>query len=119
MSVKILGTGSFLPEKSVSNDDLSKVMDTSDELDFIQDRDFAAGTFRFEDTTSTMAVKAAEKAFRSCRNQCGRIRSYFSLQHYQEIMQHQVRLVRYRKESELSMQSVWILMQHVQDSFLD
>ena len=25
MSVKILGTGSFLPEKSVSNDDLSKV----------------------------------------------------------------------------------------------
>ena len=31
MSVKILGTGSFLPEKSVSNDDLSKVMDTSDE----------------------------------------------------------------------------------------
>ena len=29
MSVKILGTGSFLPKKSVSNDDLSKVMDLS------------------------------------------------------------------------------------------
>ena len=32
MSVKILGTGSFLPEKSVSNDDLSKVMDTENDL---------------------------------------------------------------------------------------
>ncbi len=38
MSVKILGTGSFLPEKSVSNDDLSKVMDTSDEWIFIKNR---------------------------------------------------------------------------------
>lgn len=47
MSVKILGTGSFLPEKSVSNDDLSKVMDTSDE--WISSRTgFAAGTFRLK-----------------------------------------------------------------------
>ena len=61
MSVKILGTGSFLPEKSVSNDDLSKVMDTNDEwISFrtgIRSRHIS-----IEDTTSTMAVKAAEKA---------------------------------------------------------
>ena len=29
--MKILGTGSSLPQKIVSNDDLAKVMDTSDE----------------------------------------------------------------------------------------
>ena len=46
MSVKILGTGSFLPEKSVSNDDLSKVMDTND--GFHPGQGFAAGTFRLK-----------------------------------------------------------------------
>ena len=61
MSVKILGTGSFLPEKSVSNDDLSKVMDTSDE--WISSRTgIRSRHISIEDTTSTMAVKAAEKA---------------------------------------------------------
>ena len=29
--MKILGTGSALPEKVVTNDDLARVMDTSDE----------------------------------------------------------------------------------------
>jgi 3-oxoacyl-[acyl-carrier-protein] synthase-3 len=28
---KIIGIGSYLPEKTVSNDDLSKILDTSDE----------------------------------------------------------------------------------------
>ena len=61
MSVKILGTGSFLPEKSVSNDDLSKVMDTSDE--WISSRTgIRSRHISIEDTTSTMAVKAAKKA---------------------------------------------------------
>ena len=31
MSFKILGTGSFLPQKVLTNDDLSKIVDTSDE----------------------------------------------------------------------------------------
>ena len=31
MTMKIRGTGSSLPEKAVSNDDLAKIMDTSDE----------------------------------------------------------------------------------------
>lgn len=47
MSVKILGTGSFLPEKSVSNDDLSKVMDTMMN-GFHPGQGFAAGTFRLK-----------------------------------------------------------------------
>ena len=31
MTGKIIGLGSYLPEKIVTNDDLSKIMDTSDE----------------------------------------------------------------------------------------
>ena len=31
MSIKILGTGAYVPEKIVTNDDLSKMVDTSDE----------------------------------------------------------------------------------------
>jgi 3-oxoacyl-[acyl-carrier-protein] synthase-3 len=31
MAIRILGTGSFLPEKNVSNDELTKYVDTSDE----------------------------------------------------------------------------------------
>ena len=31
MRAKIIGTGSYLPEKIASNDDLSTLMDTSDE----------------------------------------------------------------------------------------
>ena len=113
MSVKILGTGSFLPEKSVSNDDLSKVMDTNDE--WISSRTgIRSRHISIEDTTSTMAVKAAEKALEDAGISAEELDHIFVA-----TLSHQVRLVRYRKESELSMQSVWILMQHVQDSFLD
>lgn len=31
MTVRIMGTGSALPQATVTNDDLSKIMDTSDE----------------------------------------------------------------------------------------
>ena len=31
MPIRIMGTGSFLPEKNVSNTDLEKYVDTSDE----------------------------------------------------------------------------------------
>ena len=105
MSVKILGTGSFLPEKSVSNDDLSKVMDTSDE--WISSRTgIRSRHISIEDTTSTMAVKAAEKALEDAGISA-------------EELDHIFVATLSGKESELSMQSVWILMQHVQDSFLD
>ena len=61
MAVKILGTGSFLPERNVTNDDLTKVMDTSDE--WISSRTgIRSRHISVEDTTSSMAVKAARIA---------------------------------------------------------
>lgn len=60
--MKILATGSALPKKVVSNDDLARVMDTSDE--WIRSRT-GIGTrhIAVEETTTSMAVKAAKKAF--------------------------------------------------------
>ena len=62
----IIATGSYLPEKIVTNDDLSKIMDTSDEWitsrSGIKSRRFAAeGEF-----TSDLAVHAANDALKSC-----------------------------------------------------
>lgn len=62
MAVRILGTGSYLPPRVVTNDDLAKSLETSDEWIFshtgIHSRHLAGP----EDTTSSMAVKAAQKA---------------------------------------------------------
>ena len=59
--MKILGTGSALPEKVVTNDDLARVMDTSDEWirtrTGIQKRHIAVN-----ETPTSMAVEAAKKA---------------------------------------------------------
>ena len=59
--MKILGTGSSLPQKIVSNDDLAQVMDTSDEWissrTGIRNRHIA-----LEETTTSMSVDAAKKA---------------------------------------------------------
>lgn len=56
---KIAGIGSYLPERIVSNDDLTQVMDTTDE--WIQERT-GIQTRRYgkkhEETTTTMAAKA-------------------------------------------------------------
>ncbi len=61
---KIAGVGKYVPENVVTNDDLSKVMDTNDA--WIQERTgikerrhIDKGT---DDTTATMGVKAAEMA---------------------------------------------------------
>ncbi len=63
MAIKVLGTGSFLPEKSVTNDDLAKIMDTSDE--WISSRTgIKSRHISIEDTTSSMAAKAAKKALK-------------------------------------------------------
>ncbi|MCB0636836.1 MAG: ketoacyl-ACP synthase III [Lewinella sp.] len=63
LRAKIAGIGHYLPEKIVSNDDLAKVMDTSDE--WIQERT-GIQTRRYgkkhEETTSSMGARAAEKA---------------------------------------------------------
>ena len=61
-TVSIVGTGSYVPEKRLTNDDLTKIVDTSDEWitvrTGIKERRIAAK----EETTSEMATKAALKA---------------------------------------------------------
>lgn len=64
MITRIIGTGSSLPKQIVTNDDLSKIMDTSDEWissrTGIRKRHLAK-----EETTASMSVEAAEKALHS------------------------------------------------------
>jgi 3-oxoacyl-[acyl-carrier-protein] synthase III len=60
---KIAGLGFYVPENIVTNDDLSKVIDTNDE--WIQERTGIKRRrhiIRGEDTTTTMGVKAAKIA---------------------------------------------------------
>lgn len=65
MYSKILGTGSYLPEKVLTNQDLEKIMDTSDEWittrTGIKRRHIAGDN----DTTADLATKAARKALES------------------------------------------------------
>lgn len=62
MNVGILGIGRYVPEKVVTNHDLEKIMDTSDE--WIRTRTGIAERRIADDTinTSHMAVEAAKKA---------------------------------------------------------
>ena len=60
---RISGLGFYVPEHVVTNDDLSKMMDTNDE--WIQERTGIKErrhVVKGEDTTTSMGVKAAEKA---------------------------------------------------------
>jgi len=61
-TVSIVGTGSYTPERRLTNEDLSKIVDTSDEWittrTGIKERRIAAK----DETTSEMATKAALKA---------------------------------------------------------
>ena len=61
-TVSIIGTGSYVPEKILTNDDLSRMVDTSDEWittrTGIKERRVAAK----DEYTSDMATKAALKA---------------------------------------------------------
>lgn len=63
LNSKIGGLGFYVPEKVVTNHDLEKVMDTSDEWIVertgIHERRYGK---KHEETTSTMGAKAAEKA---------------------------------------------------------
>lgn len=59
--MKIIGTGSFLPKKIVTNFDLEKIMDTSDE--WIQSRTgIVSRHIAVEETTTDMSVAAAKQA---------------------------------------------------------
>ncbi len=58
----LIGSGSYLPAKRVTNDDLAKIVDTSDEWSVartgIRARHFAAEG----ETTSMLATEAAQRA---------------------------------------------------------
>ena len=62
MGTRVLGTGSYLPPRVVTNDDIAKSLDTTDEWIYshtgIHSRHVATGG----ETTSTMAAKAARLA---------------------------------------------------------
>lgn len=61
MAARITGTGSALPERVVSNQELEKLMDTTDE--WIRSRTgIEKRHIAVEETTTTMAVEAAQKA---------------------------------------------------------
>lgn len=66
MNVTIKGTGSAVPAKRVTNNDLSLLMDTSDEWiksrTGIENRHLAV-----EETTTSLAVQAAEKALQNAK----------------------------------------------------
>lgn len=61
MTIRIIGTGSYLPENIVTNDDLARIMDTSDE--WIASRTgIRARHLVKEETTAQMSAEAAKKA---------------------------------------------------------
>lgn len=61
---KIIGTGSYIPDNRVTNDDLSQIMDTSDE--WISERTgIRARHIIDEETTADLAVNAAKHAIES------------------------------------------------------
>ncbi len=65
MKAQIIGTGAYVPEKILSNRDLEKTIETSDEWIFgrtgIRARHIAAK----DESTSDLAVKAAQKALKN------------------------------------------------------
>lgn len=64
MSIRIIGTGSALPEKKVTNGELAEMVDTSDE--WIRERTGIAG--RYISTGETVAALTAEACRRTLEN---------------------------------------------------
>ena len=61
MSMKILGTGSYLPEKVLTNDELSQMVDTSDEW-ILKRVGISQRRISETETAADMASRAAERA---------------------------------------------------------
>ncbi|MBO4897973.1 MAG: ketoacyl-ACP synthase III [Clostridia bacterium] len=61
MSINIIGTGSYVPEKVLTNDDLSNMVDTSDEW-IMQRVGVSERHIAVNESAADMAIKAAEKA---------------------------------------------------------
>lgn len=61
MRIKITGTGSYLPKRRVTNEEISQIVDTSDE--WIRTRTgICARHLAVEETTTGMAEEAALRA---------------------------------------------------------
>ena len=65
MAIRILGTGSYLPPKVVTNEDIAATLDTSDEWIFSHTGIHARHIAEEGETTSTMAAKASHAALAS------------------------------------------------------
>ncbi|MBQ6998717.1 MAG: ketoacyl-ACP synthase III [Clostridia bacterium] len=61
MSIKVLGTGAYIPEKVVTNDDLAQLVDTSDEW-IMQRVGVKERHVSVNETAADMAAKAAKNA---------------------------------------------------------
>ena len=62
MSIRILGTGSYLPPKVVTNDDVASKLDTTDEWIYSHTGIHSRHVAGEEESTSTMAAEAARAA---------------------------------------------------------
>ncbi len=62
MGIRILGTGSYLPPKVVTNDDIARALDTTDEWIYSHTGIRSRHVAEDGETTSTMAAKAGKAA---------------------------------------------------------
>ena len=62
MGIRILGTGSYLPPKVVTNEDIAQSLETSDEWIYSHTGIHSRHVAEEGESTSTMAAKAARAA---------------------------------------------------------
>ena len=62
MGIKVLGTGSYLPPRVVTNEDIARSLDTTDEWIYSHTGIRSRHVAEDGETTSSMAVKAARNA---------------------------------------------------------
>ena len=66
MSINIIGTGSYVPEKVLTNNELSKMVDTSDEW-IIQRVGVSERHIAVNESAADMAIKAAKRALENAK----------------------------------------------------
>ena len=67
MGIRVLGTGSYLPPRVVTNDEIAKSLDTSDEWIYSHTGIHSRHVAEAGECTSTMAAKAARAAMEAAR----------------------------------------------------
>ena len=67
MGIRVLGTGSYLPPRVVTNDEIAKSLDTSDEWIYSPTGIHSRHVAEAGECTSTMAAKAARAAMEAAR----------------------------------------------------